>query len=83
MPNVEYFAPWFRSEAVARAMSYEHWRTLSPHGQRICRYVVCDRGEAVVGEGFSHPRSAECERVRTAQLEAMGEEAAGEYLRRA
>jgi hypothetical protein len=83
MPNVEYFAPWFRSEAVARAMSYERWRTLSPHGQRICRYVVCDRGEAVVGEGFSHPRSAERERVRTAQLEAMGEEAAGEYLRRA
>jgi hypothetical protein len=83
MPNVEYFAPWFRSEAVARAMSYGRWRTLSPHGQRICRYVVCDRGEAVVGEGFSHPRSAERERVRTAQLEAMGEEAAGEYLRRA
>jgi hypothetical protein len=83
MPNVEYFAPWFRSEAVARAMSYERWRTLSPHGQRICRYVVCDRGETVVGEGFSHPRSAERERVRTAQLEAMGEEAAGEYLRRA
>jgi hypothetical protein len=83
MPNVEYFAPWFRSEAVARAMSYERWRTLSPHGQRICRYVVCDRGEAVVGEGFSHPRSAERERVRTAQLEAMGDEAAGEYLRRA
>ena len=83
MPNVEYFAPWFRSEAVARAMSYERWRTLSPHGQRICRYVVCDRGEAVVGEGFSHPRSAERERFRAAQLDAMGEDAAGEYLRRA
>jgi ectoine hydroxylase-related dioxygenase (phytanoyl-CoA dioxygenase family) len=83
MPNVEYFAPWFRSEAVVRAMSYERWRTLSPHGQRICRYVVCDRGEAVVGEGFSHPRSAERERFRAAQLEAMGEEAAAEYLRRA
>jgi hypothetical protein len=83
MPNVEYFAPWFRSEAVVRAMSYERWRTLSPHGQRLCRYVVCERGEAVVGEGFSHPRSAERERFRAAQLEAMGEAAAAEYLRRA
>ena len=83
MPNVEYFAPWFRSEALARSMSYDRWRTLSPHAQRLCRYVVCDRGEAVVGEGFSHPRNAERERHRQQQLEAMGEQAAGEYLRRA
>lgn len=83
MPNVEYFAPWFRSEAVVRSMSYERWRTLSPHAQRMCRYVVCDRGETVVGEGFSHPRGAERQRYRNAQLEAMGEDAAAEYLRRA
>ena len=36
MPNVEYFAPWFRSEAVVRSMSFERWQTLSPHAQRIC-----------------------------------------------
>ena len=83
MPNVEYFAPWFRSEALVRAMSYERWLTLSPHAQRICRHVVCDKGEAVVGEGFSHPRTAERERVRAAQLDSMGAEAAAEYLRRA
>jgi hypothetical protein len=82
MPNVEYFAPWFRSEAVVRSMSYERWRALSPHAQRICRYVVCDRGERVVGEGFTHPRAAERERYRAEQLTAMGEEAATEYLRR-
>ncbi len=45
--------------------------------------MVCDKGEAVVGEGFSHPRTAERERYRDAQLEAMGEHAAAEYLRRA
>ena len=82
MPNVEYFAPWFRSEALIRSMSYDHWQTLSPHAQRTCRYVVCDPGEVVVGEGFAHPRTAERERHRAAQLEAMGELAADTYLRR-
>lgn len=82
MPNVEYFAPWFRSEAVLRSMSYDTWQRLSPHAQRICRYVVCDKGEAVVGEGFSHPRSAVREAYRAEQLALMGEQAAGEYLRR-
>lgn len=81
MPNVEYFAPWFRSEALMRSMSYETWRTLTPHAQRICRYVVCDRGEEVVGEGFSHPRSAVREEFRTRQLGALDERVAAEYLR--
>lgn len=82
MPNVEYFAPWFRSEAMIRAMSHDQWRTLTPHAQRICRYVVCDEGEVVVGEGFSHPRRAERERVRADQLARMGEPSARQYLRR-
>jgi hypothetical protein len=82
MPNVEYFAPWFRSDALIRSMSYDDWRTLSPRGQRICRYVVCDRGQSVVGAGFSHPRTADRERYRAAQFDAMGEDAAEEYRRR-
>lgn len=82
MPNVEYFAPWFRSDAVMRSMSFDRWQTLSPHAQRICRYVVCDRGERVIGEGFSHPRSSEREAYRAEQLDALGERAAAEYLRR-
>ena len=82
MPNVEYFAPWFRSEAVSRSMSYERWQTLTPHAQRMCRYVVCDKGERVVGEGFSHPRSAVREAFRAEQLALMGATAADEYLRR-
>ncbi len=83
MPNVEYFAPWFRSEAVVRSMSFERWQTLSPHAQRISRYVVCDRGEAVVGEGFSHPRAADREAYRAAQLDQLGEQSAAEYVLRA
>ncbi len=82
MPNVEYMAPWFRSEALVRSMSFDTWSTLSPHAQRLCRYIVCDPGEAVIGEGFTHPRRAERERYRAAQLDAMGEPGATTYLRR-
>jgi hypothetical protein len=82
MPNVEYFAPWFRSEALIRSMPYDSWRALSPHAQRISRYVVCDPGQAVVGAGFNHPRTAERDRRRAAELDAMGDGAATEYLRR-
>lgn len=82
MPNVEYFAPWFRSEAVQRSMSYETWRTLTPHAQRIARYVVGFPGEHVVGEGFHHPRTAAREQRRAEELAEMGDDAAAEYLRR-
>jgi hypothetical protein len=82
MPNVEYFAPWFRSEALIRSMPYDSWRALSPHAQRISRYVVCEPGQAVVGAGFNHPRTAERERHRAAELDALGDDAATEYLRR-
>lgn len=82
MPNVEYFAPWFRSEAIMRSMSFERWQQLSPHAKRICRYVVGDQGEAVIGEGFSHPRSAVREAHRAEELHRLGESAASDYLLR-
>ena len=82
MPNVEYFAPWFRSEAVMRSMSFQRWQTLSAHAQRISRYMVCDRGEPVVGDGFTHPRGAVRDAYRAEQLAAMGEQSAAEYVRR-
>ena len=50
MPNIEYFAPWFRSEGIHRCMPYELWQGLSDHGKRICRYVTCAPGETVVIE---------------------------------
>lgn len=80
MPNVEYFAPWFRSEALVRSMSYERWLTLSPHAQRLARFIVRGPDEPVVGEGFTHPRGAERQRVRDLQLEEMGGDAET-YLR--
>lgn len=82
MPNVEFMAPWFRSEALARSMTHEQWLTLSPHAQRLSRYIVGNPGEQIVGEGYSHPRRAERERYREAQLAEMGPDAAELYLRR-
>ena len=82
MPSVEYMAPWFRSEALIRSMAYETWSTLSPHAQRISRYVVCDKGETVIGEGINHPRRVDRERIRDQQLNALSPEEATAYRRR-
>ena len=81
-PNMEYFAPWFRSEAVIRSMPYEQWKTLSPHGQRISRYVMCGPGETVIGAGYIHPKAKMREAFRAEQLRRLGPEAADEYHRR-
>jgi ectoine hydroxylase-related dioxygenase (phytanoyl-CoA dioxygenase family) len=81
-PNIEYFAPWFRSEAVIRSMPYEQWKKLSPHGQRISRYIACGKGETVIGAGYIHPRAKMREAFKARQLEELGPEAAEEYLRR-
>lgn len=72
MPNIEYYAPWFRSEGIHRCMPYERWADLSEHGKRISRYVVCDPGEVVVGAGFSHPREAARQAFVETQLAELG-----------
>lgn len=82
MPNVEYYAPWFRSEGIMRCMPYEKWQSLSAHGQRISRLVVCDKGEAVIGAGYMDPRRKKREAYKEKQLDALGEKAAREYLAR-
>lgn len=82
MPNIEYFAPWFRSEAIMRCMPYEIWKRLSPHAQRLCRYIMVDEGRPVVGAGYVHPRRAMREQFKADQLAAMGAEAAEEWHRR-
>ena len=82
MPNMEYFAPWFRSEGVIRSMPYERWQALSPHGRRIARHVMLGASEQLIGEGFIHPRRAEREAFRAKQLEELGAEQAQEYQER-
>ena len=41
IPNVEYFAPWYR-EPTRTALAYADWTKLSDHAQRISRLVVAD-----------------------------------------
>jgi len=74
-PNIEYYAPWFRSEAVNRCMPFEQWERLGEHGKRICRYVVCDPGEPVIGAGFTHPRARDRDAFIRAQLAQLGPDA--------
>ena len=31
----------------SHSLPYETWERMTPMGQHICRYLVCDRGEAV------------------------------------
>jgi hypothetical protein len=75
LPNIEYYAPWFRSEGINRCMPYDQWLRLSEHGKRICRYVVCDPGEPVIGAGFTHPRARARDRFIEQQLSDLGADA--------
>ena len=81
MPNVEYFAPWFRSEAITRSMPFERWSALSLHAQRVSRYVVAGPGDEVIGAGFIHPRAKDRERYVADRLAALGD-GAGKHMRR-
>lgn len=74
MPNIEYFAPWFRSEVSTRSMPYERWQGLSEHGKRISRYVVCDKGEQVIGAGYLHPKANLREQFVKKQLAQLNTE---------
>lgn len=82
LPNIEYYAPWFRTEGITRCMPYGEWKALSPHGQRICRLVTMGPGETVLGAGYVHPKSKMREQYKAAELAKLSPEAAAEYLRR-
>lgn len=81
MPNVEFMAPWFRSESLVRSMDYETWTGLSPLAQRLSRFIVCDPGQPVIGAGFSHPRRVERERHNEAELAKLEPIEADRYRR--
>jgi hypothetical protein len=55
MPNIEYVAPWYAKKALKKTMPHELWETLSPHAQRLCRYVVAEPGVWPAGAGVLHP----------------------------
>ncbi|HTO59308.1 MAG TPA: phytanoyl-CoA dioxygenase family protein [Pseudomonadales bacterium] len=68
MPNIEYVAPWFDTFQFMRSMPHDRWAELSPHGQRICRFIKCEPGEWPRGAGVMHPLAS----ARKAALERAG-----------
>jgi hypothetical protein len=56
IPNVEYYAPWFREPMLPGISRADHQR-LSEHAQRLTRFVVADSAEALeTGYTMSPPR---------------------------
>ena len=47
IPNLEFYAPWFR-EPIVPGIAYRDWQRLSPHAQRITRECVADSGATLV-----------------------------------
>ena len=47
IPNLEFYAPWFR-EPIVPGISYRDYKTLSDHAQRLVRHCVADSSEALV-----------------------------------
>ena len=68
MPNIEYVAPWFDAFLFTQSMPHERWAELSPHGQRICRFIKCDPGVWPRGAGVMHPLAS----ARKAAFERVG-----------
>jgi ectoine hydroxylase-related dioxygenase (phytanoyl-CoA dioxygenase family) len=55
MPNIEYVAPWLAEFEFTQSMPYDIWAGLSPHAQRICRFIRCEPGIWPRGAGVMHP----------------------------
>lgn len=46
IPNAEFYAPWFR-EPLGHSIPLDLYNQLTPHGQRICRYICAHEGETL------------------------------------
>ena len=44
IPNVEFYAPWFR-EPIDTSISFQDYQQLSPHAQRLTRFHVADSSQ--------------------------------------
>ena len=55
LPSIEYSAPGRGGAGFQRTMPHEIWETLSPHAQRICRFIKQAPGVWPYGAGVMHP----------------------------
>jgi hypothetical protein len=63
MPNIEYVAPWLENYEFTQCMPHERWAELTPHAQRCCRLIRCERGVWPRGAGVMHPLASERRRA--------------------
>lgn len=47
IPNLEFYAPWFR-EPIVPGITYDDYRKLSEHAQRLVRHCVADSSETLL-----------------------------------
>ena len=47
IPNLEFYAPWFR-EPIVPGITYRDFKRLSPHAQQLVRFCVADSSETLV-----------------------------------
>ncbi len=47
IPNLEFYAPWFR-EPIVPGISYQDYKKLSEHAQRLVRFCVADSSEELI-----------------------------------
>ena len=47
IPNLEFYAPWFR-EPIVPGISYADYKRLSPQAQKMVRYCVADSSEQLI-----------------------------------
>ena len=58
LPSVEFSAGWREGRGFQKTMPHEVWERLSPHGQRICRFVKQAPGVWPYGAGDMQPLAA-------------------------
>jgi len=47
IPNLEFYAPWFR-EPMVPGISYQAYKKLSEHAQKLVRFCVADSGDELL-----------------------------------
>ncbi len=55
LPSVEFSAGWRQGRGFQKTMPHDIWEALSPHGQRICRFVKQAPGVWPYGAGDMQP----------------------------
>lgn len=56
IPNIEFYAPWFREPMISGITRADHQR-LSPHAQKLTRHLVADSADGLVtGYTMTPPR---------------------------